>query len=178
MTAKDWSEWRWAFSFDGVETWLLSGIMHGKKRLNAFSDYTRPVRYFRSAWVYPLLLLWVRYGLKARPACTVANAADVKWHKMQWRIYARGANGKVEVCDLSNNNLCILYRHNFYESKNIKKMNVLKRKIFVFIIASNFQQIKYKLSIRAITYFYTHLFLLWRISKHSNNNILIIYRPT
>jgi len=39
-------------------------------------------------------------------------------------------------------------------------MNVLKRKIFVFVIASNFQQIKYKLSIRIITYFYTHLFLL------------------
>jgi len=39
-------------------------------------------------------------------------------------------------------------------------MNVLKRKIFVSIIASNFQQIKYKLSIRTITYFYTHLILL------------------
>jgi len=39
-------------------------------------------------------------------------------------------------------------------------MNVLKRKIFVFIIASNFQQIQYKLSIRTITYLYTHLFLL------------------
>jgi len=30
--------------------------MRGTKRLNAFSDYTRPVRYFRSVRVYLLLL--------------------------------------------------------------------------------------------------------------------------
>ena len=56
MSAKDWSEWRWVFPFYGVETWLLLLMMCGTKRLNAYSDYTRPVRYFRSAWVYVLLL--------------------------------------------------------------------------------------------------------------------------
>jgi len=32
--------------------------------------------------------LWVRYGVNARPACTVAKAADIQWRKMQWRICA------------------------------------------------------------------------------------------
>jgi len=34
-------------------------------------------------------LLWVRYRVKARLAHTVATAADIQWHKMQWRIYAK-----------------------------------------------------------------------------------------
>jgi len=59
MSAKDWSEWRWAFSFYGVETWLLLCAMRGTKRLIHFSDYTRAVKYFRSARVY-LLLLFMR----------------------------------------------------------------------------------------------------------------------
>jgi len=33
--------------------------------------------------------LWVRYGLKARPACTVAKTVDIKWRKLQWRIYEK-----------------------------------------------------------------------------------------
>jgi len=37
MTAKDWSEWRWAFSCSGVENWLQLRIMCGTKRLNPFS---------------------------------------------------------------------------------------------------------------------------------------------
>jgi len=36
MIAKDWSGWRWAFSFYGVENWLLLRIMCGTKRLNPF----------------------------------------------------------------------------------------------------------------------------------------------
>jgi len=65
----------------------------------------------------------------------------------------------------NNNNDILLRTHGPYHrhkntKRNIKKINVLKRKIFVFIFASNFQQMKYKLSIRTITYFYTHLFLL------------------
>jgi len=36
MSAKDWSEWRWAFAFYGVENWLLLRIMCGTKRLNSF----------------------------------------------------------------------------------------------------------------------------------------------
>jgi len=36
MGAKDWSEWRWALSFSGVENWLLLHIMCGTKRLNPF----------------------------------------------------------------------------------------------------------------------------------------------
>jgi len=36
MSAKDWSEWRWAFSFYGVENWLVSRIMCETKRLNPF----------------------------------------------------------------------------------------------------------------------------------------------
>jgi len=36
MSAKDWSVWRWAFSFYGVENWLLLRIMRGTKRLNPF----------------------------------------------------------------------------------------------------------------------------------------------
>jgi len=31
MSAKDWSEWRWAFSFYGVENWLLLRI-HGRRK--------------------------------------------------------------------------------------------------------------------------------------------------
>jgi len=48
----------------------------------------------------------------------------------------------------------------FTKVKTLDKINVLKRKIFLFIFASNFHQIKYKLSIRTITYFYIHSFLL------------------
>jgi len=33
-SAKDWSEWRWAFSFYSVENWLLLRIMCGTKCLN------------------------------------------------------------------------------------------------------------------------------------------------
>ena len=36
MIAKDWSEWRWAFSVHGVDNWLLLRIMCGTKRLNLF----------------------------------------------------------------------------------------------------------------------------------------------
>ena len=36
MSAKDWSEWRWAFSFHGIENCLLLRIMCGKTRLNPF----------------------------------------------------------------------------------------------------------------------------------------------
>jgi len=35
MSAKHWSEWRWAFSY-GVVNWLLLLIMCGTKRLNPF----------------------------------------------------------------------------------------------------------------------------------------------
>jgi len=58
-------------------------------RLNDFSDYTRPVRYLRSARSISCCFLWVRYGSKARPVCTVAKAADIKWRKMQWHICAK-----------------------------------------------------------------------------------------
>jgi len=36
MSAKDWSEWQWAFLFSGVENWLQLRIMCGTKRLNPF----------------------------------------------------------------------------------------------------------------------------------------------
>ena len=36
MSPKDWSEWRWAFSFHCVENWLLWRVMCGTKRLNPF----------------------------------------------------------------------------------------------------------------------------------------------
>ena len=36
VSAKDWSEWRWAFSFYGIDTWLLLHVMCGTKRLNPF----------------------------------------------------------------------------------------------------------------------------------------------
>jgi len=84
--------------------------MCGTKRLYAFSDYTRLVRYFLSARGYLLLLFMGQIRGKG-----VARSAGIQWRKIQWRIYANGANGKVEVCVLSNN-LCIIYRHNFYES--------------------------------------------------------------
>jgi len=59
--------------FYGVETWLLLRIMCGTKRLNAFSDYTGPVRYFRSAKSISCCFSWVRYGVKAGVAYTVAT---------------------------------------------------------------------------------------------------------
>ena len=36
MSAKHWSEWRWAFSFYGVENCFLLRIICGTKRLNPF----------------------------------------------------------------------------------------------------------------------------------------------
>jgi len=100
--------------FYGVETWLLLCIMCGTKRLTAFSHYTRPVRYFRSARVY-LLFFMDQIRVKARPACTVAKAENIQWRKMQWRICAKWHQWQSDVWALSNN-LCIIYRHNFYES--------------------------------------------------------------
>ena len=41
MSVKDWSEWRWAFSFSGVENWLLLHIMCRTKLLNPFFQITR-----------------------------------------------------------------------------------------------------------------------------------------
>jgi len=35
MSAKHWSEWRWAFSLYGVENWLSLHIMFGTKRINS-----------------------------------------------------------------------------------------------------------------------------------------------
>jgi len=36
MSAKDWSEWRWAFNFSDVENWLLLRIMCGTNGLKPF----------------------------------------------------------------------------------------------------------------------------------------------
>jgi len=36
MRSKDWGEWRWAFSFYGVENWLLLRIMCETNRLMPF----------------------------------------------------------------------------------------------------------------------------------------------
>jgi len=46
MSTIDWSEWRWAFSFYGVENWLLLHIMCGTNRLNPIFRLheARPVR--------------------------------------------------------------------------------------------------------------------------------------
>jgi len=46
------------------------------------SDYTRLVRYFRSAQVSLLLPFMGRYGEKTRLACIVTKAADIQWSKM------------------------------------------------------------------------------------------------
>ena len=59
-------------------------MMCRTKRLNAYSDYTRPVRYFRSARVYLLLLDMGQIQGKG-----VAKAADIQWRKMQWRVCAK-----------------------------------------------------------------------------------------
>jgi len=51
-STKDWSEWRWAFSFYGVEDWLLLRIIVDQNAWIRFSDYTRPVRYsINMQWV-------------------------------------------------------------------------------------------------------------------------------
>ena len=91
ISAENWSEWRWAFSFHGVETWLLLRIICGTKRLNAFSDYTRPVRYFRSVRVYLLLLFMGKIRGKDKNSlhCSYCNDADIQWRKMHWRICAK-----------------------------------------------------------------------------------------
>ena len=70
--------------FMALETWLLLRIMCGTKFLNVCSDYTRPVRHFRSARVYLSLLFMGQIRGKG-----VANAADIHWRKMQWRICAK-----------------------------------------------------------------------------------------
>jgi len=57
--------------------------------------------------------------------------------------------------------ICVLYIGTIFTNvETLKKINVSKWKIFVFIFDSIFQQIKYILSIRTTTYFYTHSFLL------------------
>jgi len=58
MSAKDWSDWRWALSFYGIENRLLLCTVQCVEQ-NAsihFSDYTRPVGYFRSAQISLLLV--------------------------------------------------------------------------------------------------------------------------
>jgi len=41
MSAKDWSEWRWAFSFYGVENWLFILTYVWNKTLESISQVTR-----------------------------------------------------------------------------------------------------------------------------------------
>ena len=48
-------------------------------------------------------------------------------------------------CAPFHNNLNIRCRRKFYERKTIRKINVLKRKIFVFIFAINFSATKIKI---------------------------------
>jgi len=55
----------------------------------------------------------------------------------------------------------------------MKKIFILKRDIFLFIFALNFAANKYKLSTTTTTCFCTYLFVLWWISKHSNNNVIV-----
>jgi len=45
MSAKDGSEWRWAFFFNCVRNWLLLRVICGTNRWIHFSDHTRPVTY-------------------------------------------------------------------------------------------------------------------------------------
>jgi len=80
MSANDWSEWRWAFSFYDVENWLLLRIMRGTKRLNRLFRLhkAREVLSFNSR----LLLFVGKIRGKARLNCTVAKAADIQWSKM------------------------------------------------------------------------------------------------
>jgi len=78
--------------------------------------------------------LWVRYRAKTRLTYTAATAADIQWRKMQWRIYAKWANSEVKACALSNNLCRLLYVGTIFS----KPLNVLKRKIFVFIFALTF----------------------------------------
>jgi len=82
------------------------------KRLNAFSDYTRPVRYFFSARVYLLLVFMDKIAGKGKTSlhCNTVNGAKCSGISVR-----NGANDKVEVCALSYN-LCIICRYNFYES--------------------------------------------------------------
>ena len=47
------------------------------------------MRGFRSALEDLLLLFMGKTRNKPRVACTVAKGADIKWYKMQWRIYAK-----------------------------------------------------------------------------------------
>jgi len=51
ISIEDWSAWRSAISFYGIENWLLLRIMCGTKRLNQFFRLLEAseVRYFRSA---------------------------------------------------------------------------------------------------------------------------------
>jgi len=90
--------------------------MCGTKCLNAFLDYT-----FVQPGSISCCFLWVRYWLMARPACTVAKAADIQWRKVQWHICAKWRQWQ-RWCVRPFYNLCIIYRHNFYESWNIKKL--------------------------------------------------------
>jgi len=63
--------------------------MRETTRLNVFSDKTRPVRYFRSARVYLLVLFMGKIQGKGKISLHVAKAADIQWRKMQWHICAK-----------------------------------------------------------------------------------------
>jgi len=104
-------------------------------------------------------LSWVRYGVKARVACTVGKAADIQWRRMKWRICEMAPVAQLKCATFLI--IYVLYIGTiFTKVKTLNKVNILKRKIFVFIFASKFQQMKYKISIRTIAYVYIHSFLL------------------
>jgi len=64
---------------------------------------------------------------------------NASYKSYQWRILAKWRPlQSLNVRPFYNNNLFLRYRHNFYESYTINKINVFKRKIFVFIFALNF----------------------------------------
>ena len=65
-----------------------------------------------------------------------------------------GVHGKTLMCALFNN-LCIRYRHNFFE-RNYEAGEYFGIE-YVYIFALNVSEHNYKLSIMTITYFYSHL---------------------
>jgi len=78
IIAKDWSEWRWALSFYGVENWLFLRIMCGRKRLDPFFRLheASEVTFVQTRFLSCCFLL-VRYGIKARLARTVTKTSGV-----------------------------------------------------------------------------------------------------
>ena len=122
-------------------------------------------------WCTSLVSLYDAATLGVRLCANTAHMCACN----QWCIYAKW-------CPWKNLNMRPIIIISILDTSTIFTKDKQWRKemfwsgnyLYLFLLRT-FQEIKFKVSIKTTTYFYTHLFLLWKISKHSNNNVIIVY---